>query len=65
MTADILTRYKWKKVHAPKTWSPRTVGAELAGFYGGRTMRTGAYGQYEVVLVHVLLDGSYIISGSS
>lgn len=56
-------RYDWKRVHASKAWSPRAVGAELVGFYGGRTTRNGAYGQYDVVLVHVPKRGSYMVSG--
>jgi hypothetical protein len=59
----ILSKYKWKKVQAPKTWHPKELGAELVGFYGGRTMRQGSFGQYEVVLVHVPQKGSFIISG--
>ena len=60
---SILERYKWKKVVAPKAWKPKLPGDELAGFYGGKTVRTGTYGQYEVVLVHVPGDGVRMISG--
>lgn len=56
-------RYSWKKIHAPRTWSPKAIGAELIGFYGGRTTRQGVYGQYDVVLVHVPQRGSYMVSG--
>jgi len=48
---DLRERYGWKKVVAPKAWRPEATGEELIGFYGGKTTRTGAYGQYDVVLV--------------
>lgn len=60
---SILERYKWKKVLAPKTWLPKVPGTELVGFYAGRTMRQGSWGQYEVVLVLVPTKGAYMISG--
>jgi hypothetical protein len=60
----ILDRYKWKEVHAPKTWHPTMPGSELAGFYGGRTSRRGSFGQYDVILVHVPVRGSYMVSGT-
>ena len=56
-------RYQWKKIKAPTTWQPRAIGAELVGFYGGRTMRKGIYGQYDVILVHVPKKRSYMVSG--
>lgn len=61
--SGIRERYSWKKVEAPKTWCPKHNGEELAGFYGGRTTRTGRFGQYEVLLVHVPGRGSFMISG--
>lgn len=57
-------KFDWKKVHAPKTWAPRDIGEELVGYYGGRTMRNGAFGQYEVVIVHVPYRGSWMVSGT-
>lgn len=62
--ASILERYEWKEVHAPKAWYPKTPGAELVGFYGGRTTRNGYHGQYDVILVHVPASGSYMVSGT-
>jgi hypothetical protein len=61
--SSILERYKWKKVLAPKTWLPKVPGTELVGFYAGRTMRSGSWGQYEVVLVLVPSKGAYMVSG--
>jgi hypothetical protein len=60
---SILERYRWKKVLAPKSWLPKLPGTELAGFYAGRTMRNGRWGQYEVVLVVVPAKGAYMVSG--
>ena len=60
----IRERYEWKKVHAPKAWRPKDPGTELIGYFGGKTVRNGAFGQYEVVLVHVPLQGSYMVSGA-
>jgi hypothetical protein len=61
----ILDRYHWKEVYAPRAWYPKIPGTELVGFYGGRTTRSGSYGQYDVVLVHVPMRGSYMISGTN
>ena len=64
MSDEIRERFKWRKVAAPKTWRPEEAGQELVGYYGGRTLREGKYGQYEVILVHVPLEGSYTLSGT-
>jgi hypothetical protein len=64
ITDDIRERFKWRKVVAPQTWRPSEVGQELVGYYGGRTLREGSFGQYEVVLVHVPLEGSYMLTGT-
>ncbi len=61
---SLVSRYEWKKVEAPKTWRPKHNGEELVGFYGGKTSRTGQYGQYEVVLIHVPRRGTFMISGT-
>jgi len=61
---DLKSRYEWKQVEAPKTWRPKMLGEELIGFFGGKTLRNGRYGQYEVVLVHVPRRGSFMISGT-
>lgn len=61
---DIRERYQWKRVQAPKPWRPKELDAELVGFFGGTTIRNGAFGQYEVALVHVPSTGSLMISGS-
>lgn len=64
MTAERLReRYAWKEVQVPKVWRPEP-GEELVGFYGGRTLKNGIYGQYEVALVHVPFKGAYTVSGT-
>lgn len=60
---DIRERFKWRKVTSPRPWTPKEVGDRLVGYYGGRTVRTGKHGQYEVALVHVPLDGCYMLTG--
>jgi hypothetical protein len=62
--SDVRARYEWRKVEAPKTWRPKAIGEELAGFYGGKTSRNGTFGQYEVVIVHIPRRGSFMISGT-
>lgn len=61
----VLEKFHWRRVVAPKVWEPKDPGAELLGFYGGRTVRNGVHGQYEVALVHVPVRGAYTISGAS
>lgn len=56
-------RFKWERVKAPKVWRP-TADEEIVGFYGGRTLRSGEFGQYEVALVHVPQRGSLLVSGT-
>lgn len=63
-TPTLREQYKWKKVQAPKTWNPRRYGEELVGYYGGKTTRVGPFGSYEVVIVHVPIDGPYLVSGT-
>jgi hypothetical protein len=59
-SADRLrAQYNWRKVHTPLPWRPDAIGEELVGFYGGKSLRDGPHGQYEVVLVHVPLDWAY------
>lgn len=60
----IRERFKWRQVAAPRPWLPEAIGQELVGYYGGRTLKQGQFGQYEVVLVHVPLDGCYTLSGT-
>jgi hypothetical protein len=65
MTAtDLRERYEWRKVETPKAWRPKELGEELLGFYGGKTSRSGPYGQYDLVLVHVPKRGSFLVSGT-
>jgi len=61
---DLRERYEWKQVEAPKMWRPRMLGEELVGFFGGKSVRNGRFGQYEVVLVHVPRRGSFMVSGT-
>lgn len=60
---QLLERYKWRTVTAPRPWNPTEPGEELVGYYGGRTLRNGVHGQYEVVIVHVPMDGAYMLTG--
>lgn len=62
--SDLRSRYEWKKVTAPKAWRPKHNGEELVGFYGGKSVRTGQYGEYTTILVHVPKRGSFSISGT-
>mgnify|MGYP007047028315 CR=1 FL=1 len=57
-------RYEWKTVKGPRRWRPENDGAEIAGFYGGRTVRDGKWGQYTVIIVHVPGRGSLTLSGT-
>jgi hypothetical protein len=56
-------KFKWKAVQIPRTWVPRLAGEEIIGFYGGKTVRRGEHGQYDVVIVHVPVRGALTISG--
>lgn len=65
MQKKLLERFFWKKVRAPVTWRPKDVGEVLVGFYGGKTLKNGKFGQYEVVIVHVPSRGSFMVSGTT
>lgn len=54
---------KWRKVKGPRAWRPKEVGEELVGYYSGRTLRDGKFGQYELVMVHVPRQGQFMVSG--
>lgn len=56
-------RFNWQRVVAPRPWRP-DVGEELIGYYGGRTLRKGQFGQYEVVVAHVPTQGAFAITGT-
>jgi len=60
---QLLAKYRWKQVEVPRTWSPSEAGAQLVGFYAGRTTRRGAFGQYDVALVLVPGEGAFMVSG--
>lgn len=62
-TNSIRERHQWKRVEAPKRWSPKEVGQELVGFCSGKTVRNGVFGQYEVVLISVPARGVFMLSG--
>ncbi len=57
-------RYTWCAVKAPKPWYPKLPGEELVGFYGGRTLATGQFGQHEIVLIFVPGQGAFTITGA-
>jgi hypothetical protein len=63
MSNTIRDRYKWKQVEAPKPWRPKYNGEELCGFYGGKSVRDGQFGQYQVIIVHVPQRGAFMLSG--
>lgn len=56
-------RYGWEKVLVPRVWRPKP-GDEILGFYGGRTLRNGQFGQYEVVIIVVPHKGAFTASGT-
>lgn len=60
---DVNNKYEWRKVEAPKRWNPHDPGEELCGYYIGKTTRSGTYGQYEVVMVHIPERGTFMVSG--
>lgn len=60
--ATVTRAVTWAKVTAPRPWHP-AVGDELVGYYAGRTMRDGKFGQYEVVMVAVPGAGVVTVSG--
>lgn len=62
--ATKLRDMKWRKISAPRIWAPKEDGAELTGYYAGRTKRDGVHGQYEVVTVLVPYKGAFMISGT-
>ena len=63
LVGNLRSRYTWRKVERPMPWKPRLEGDELIGFYGGKTIRNGKFGQYEVAIVHVPNAGSFMLSG--
>ena len=62
--AEMRAAFKWQRVEAPKPWKPKDVGEELVGYFGGRTLRNGNFGQYEVLLVLVPGKGAFTLSGT-
>lgn len=53
--AEKPSEIRWHKLERPRDWRPN-AGEDLAGYYIGKTMRNGPYGQYEVVLIAVPVD---------
>lgn len=43
----------WRKLERPKDWKPSEAGDELLGYYLGKTLRDGKWGQYEVAMLSV------------
>jgi hypothetical protein len=62
--SQLRKQYDWQKVKAPKTWYPKLPGEELIGYYGGRTLKNGRFGQYEVVVIHVPMKGAFLLTGT-
>jgi hypothetical protein len=55
---------EWREVKIPRPWRPAYIGEELIGTYGGRTVRSGMYGQYEVILVKTGKEQAFLVSGT-
>ncbi len=55
---------QWRKVNRPRSWRPKNNGEELIGYYCGRTLRNGQWGQYEVVTVVTPNSGALMVSGT-
>lgn len=54
---------KWRKIKRPKSWRPKEANEELIGYYVGRTLKNGQWGQYEVITV-VTDDGTFMVNGT-
>jgi hypothetical protein len=63
MSKSDLKKVKWKEVEAPTSWRPRK-GDELIGWYAGKTVKNGRYGEYTVITVLVPYQGAVMVSGS-
>lgn len=53
----------WQKVRAPRAWRP-AVGAELLGYYHGRTVKPGKFGEYTAIQIMVPGEGIFLVSGA-
>ncbi len=59
----ILQKFTWRKVTAPKPWHPKP-GDEIAGFYGGKSVKNGKFGQYQAVLVRIPGSNPIMVTGA-
>jgi hypothetical protein len=59
----VLERFKWKTVEAPKFWNPKE-GETLTGFYGGMTVKQAKWGEYSAAMIHVPVDGCFMVTGT-
>lgn len=59
----ILQKFQWRKVVAPKPWHPKP-GDEIAGFYGGKSVKNGKYGQYQAILVRIPGRSPLMVTGA-
>lgn len=57
------TDINWRKIKRPKSWRPKEPGEELVGYYCGRTLKNGQWGQYEVLTIIVPKIGAFMVSG--
>ena len=64
LLGNLKNRYEWKQVEKPKAWRAKAPGEELIGYYGGKTLRDGKFGQYEVAMIDVPHTGSFMVSGT-
>ena len=58
------TDIDWRKVKAPQVWNP-AVPTELIGYFHGRTVKSGQFGEYTVIQILVPGEGIYLVSGTA
>lgn len=59
----ILQKFTWRKVTAPKPWHPKP-GESIAGFYGGKSVKNGKFGQYQTIFVRIPGRGTVMVTGA-
>jgi hypothetical protein len=57
-------KIQWRKIKKPRSWRPKEPGDELIGYYVGRTVKNGRFGQYDVLSVLIPKDGVFMVSGT-
>ena len=59
---NTMPKPQWVRVNMPQAWYPQKVGDTLVGTYGGRTLKKGENGQYEVILIRTA-GGVFTVTG--